>query len=183
MDPCKAVATLQIARDISNDASVQLSGLINSLPKDIMEKAESIEKGEMSVEDLDKATIRDFSIRMPTKLLEMSLDDQRQNIATLQDIIRKQKEAREQLIYLLLKSRCKFGADDAAKQFLDLAETSEKLKARKRLLKDALELEGLDTELDSSKKDLGKELEKLSPLTWYQPDGEEGGDSKKQRVA
>ena len=130
LDPCKAVATLQIARDVRNDTPVQLNSMLSGLPEDIAATAQKIQNGEMKVEDLTKATIQDFSMRMPAKLLELDLDEQYQTIKTFQDIIRQQQAAREQLIFLLLKSRCQFGSREAAKQFSDLQETSSILKKR-----------------------------------------------------
>jgi hypothetical protein len=188
LDPCTAVATLQIARDVRNDASVQLNSMLVNLPEDIVAKAKSIQNGESKAEDLDEATIKDFSMRMPTKLLELDLEEQCQSIATLQDIVRKQHAAREKLIYLLLKSRCQFGSKPAAKLYLELEATSVKLKQRKQLLVDALELEGMDAELDTT--DFDKTLQALAPMAWYQPDDEtkeettsgDADSAKRQRV-
>ena len=147
-----------------------------------METAQKIETGDIKAEDLDAATIRDYSIRMPTALLKLDFEEQYQSIITLQDIIRKQRAAREKLIYLLLKSRCQFGSQEAAKQYMELEATSEKLKKRKRLLVDALELEGLDAELDTT--DFEKSLQNLQPLTWYQSEVSDADTSgmKRQRV-
>lgn len=179
LDPCKAVATLQIARDVRNDAPVELNSMISGLPDDVAETAQKLQIGEMKVEDLNKATVQDFSRRMPAKLLELDLDEQYQTIKTFQDIIRQQQAAREQLIYLLLKSRCQFGSQEAAKQFLDLQETSRILKKRKQLLTDALQLEGMDAELDTT--DFEKSLEDLAPLAWYHENQNEP-DPKRNRV-
>lgn len=173
------MATLQIARDVRNDTPVQLNSMLVNLPEDIVEKAKAIEKGEAMVEDLDKSTIRDYSIRVPSKLLELDLEEQYQTIRTFQEIIGKQQTAREQLIFLLIKSRCQFGSEEAAKLFFELKETSQQLKKRKQLLVDALELEGLDAEMD--KTDFEESLKDLPPLTWYNPDGAET-DAKRQRV-
>jgi len=179
LDPCRAVATLQIARDVRNDTPVQLNSMLSNLPEDIADMAKSIEEGQTSIDDLDKATIRDYSIRIPAKLLELDLDEQFQTMKTFQDIIRQQQAAREKLILLLIKSRCRFGSDEAAEQFLKLQKTSEQLKKRKQFLVDALELEGLDTELDTT--DFEKSLEDLPPLTWYNPDSSVN-DAKRHRV-
>lgn len=172
LEPCKAVATLQIARDVRNDTPVQIHGLLQRLPKDILEAAE---KG-VDVETLDTATIRDYSIRIPQALLETDLPEAIQTIETFQDIIRKQQAARKTILNLLIKSRCQMGSEDAARLFFQLEETSKALQKKRQLLGDALELEGMDSELDKS--NLQEPLEELSSLSWYKGDG----DAKRQKV-
>ena len=61
---------MQIARDVRNDTPVQLNSMLSNLAEDIGATAQKIQNGEMKVEDLTKATIQDFSMRMPAKLLE-----------------------------------------------------------------------------------------------------------------
>eukprot|EP00980_Cylindrotheca_fusiformis_P002710 scaffold627_cov125-Cylindrotheca_fusiformis.AAC.27 len=173
LEPCKAIATLQIARDLRNDAPVQLSSLLDNLPPDIQENLDS--------EEFSEETIDDYGKRIPAKLLDMNLDEQLGNIATFKDILLRQQTARKTLIHLLLKSRCQFGSSEAAKLFFELEDTSQKLKKRKQLLADALELEGLDNEIDST--DITSSIAKLPKLSWYQK--EDAGDStsnKKTRI-
>ena len=169
LDPCKAIATLQIARDLRNDSAVQLSSLLSNLPEDVKEVCneakEKVDAGETF--ELPEAQVRDFSIRVPEQLLDMDLEEQLQNIRTLKDIVKRQREARQQLIFLLIKSRCQFGAEETAQTFLDLEETSKKLKERKNILTDAMALEGLDFEADTN--DTGSELVDLAPLEWFKP--------------
>jgi hypothetical protein len=169
LDPCKAIATLQIARDLRNDSAAQLSSLLSNLPEDVKEVCKEakvkVDAGETF--ELPEPQVRDFSIRIPEQLLDMDLEEQLQNIRTLKDIVKRQREARQQLIFLLIKSRCQFGAEETAQTFLDLEETSKKLKERKNILTDAMALEGLDFEADSS--DKGSELVDLAPLEWFKP--------------
>lgn len=179
LEPCKAIATLQIARDLRNDAPVQLASLLDNLPADIQS---SIDNGQ----EIDEATIEDYSKRIPAKLLDLDMEEQIANIATFQDIVKRQRAARKTLIYLLLKSRCQFGSNQAAKEFLELPEVSEKLFKRKQLLTDALELEGIDTE-DIDNSDVATSLESLKALpalSWYEPDDESENTSasKKSRT-
>eukprot|EP00934_Nitzschia_sp_Nitz4_P001945 Nitzschia sp. Nitz4//scaffold55_size114948//35827//37150//NITZ4_003893-RA/size114948-processed-gene-0.38-mRNA-1//1//CDS//3329554506//1945//frame0 len=174
LDPCKAVATLQIARDVRNDTPVQLNGFLSKIPTEILEAC----KGKTE-EEYDEAVVRDASMQIPSKLLELDLDEQLQTLQTFQDIVRQQQAARQKLIYLLLKSRCQFGASEAAKQYTDLKDVSARLKRRRQALGDALELEGLDNELDHTNYD--EPLEELPPLSWYTGDSE-GGASKKARL-
>jgi hypothetical protein len=163
LDPCKAVSTLQIARDLRNDAPVQLSSVLTNLDKDILETLEEDKP------DLNVATIRDYSIRIPSKLLDLDMEEEIQTIQTFQDIVKKQMTAREKLIYLLLKSRCQFGSQQAAEELFAMKETSQKLKRRRQLLGDALELEGMDSEINNT--DFESQLQDLPALSWYRPAG------------
>lgn len=169
LEPCKGIATLQIARDLRNDAPVQLSSLLDNLPQDILDNLDN--------EELSESTIEDYSKRMPDKLLDLDLEEQLANIATFKDIVLRQQEARQTLIALLLKSRCQFGSGEAAKEFYALASMSEKLKKRKQILTDGLELEGLDAEVDNT--DVSADLSDLQELSWYE---QEEGPNKKARV-
>ena len=178
LEPCKAIATLQIARDLRNDAPVQLSSLLNNLPKDIQNSIDDDQ-------ELDEETIEDFSRRIPAKLLDLDMEEQMANIATFQDIVKRQQAARKTLIHLLLKSRCQFGSKQAAKEFFELPQVSQKLSKRKQLLTDALELEGIETEdIDTSEN--APSLSALPELSWYQ-EGEGNNDknpspAKKARI-
>ena len=178
LEPCKAIATLQIARDLRSDSAVQLSSLLKNLPEDIQATYKS------GNTELDEATIRDLSLRMPSKLLDLDLEEQCQTVKQYQAIAEKQQAAREHLIHLLVKSRCQFGSQDAAKEFLELAEIFQKLKERQSELTDALELEGMDNEIDNT--DFEAAFKELPKFKWYQPDGENDGavesDSKKPRI-
>jgi hypothetical protein len=170
LDPCKAIATLQIARDLRNDTAVQLSSLLSTLPKDIHEacqkkKEDDNTKSAEEKEDLDEATIHDYSMRIPSKILDLDLDEQIQTIQTFRELIQQQQTARKQLIFLLLKSRCHFGSEPAAQAFVDLKDMSRQLIRRKQLLGDALELEGLDSEIDTNNYE--GDLAELAPLTWF----------------
>ena len=107
----------------------------------------------------------------------MDLDEQLQNAQTFMEIVQNQRDARQRLIYLLIWSRCRFGANEAAEAFMKLDDQdkgiSQQLRDRKRTLLDAMELEGLDFEEikkadDNKKKDKTKRKEQeLPPLTWY----------------
>ena len=72
---------------------------------------------------------------------------------------------------------------EAAREFHEIDNLSEKLKKRKELLSDALELEGLDTneignDIDANNKSSpavkADRVKELPPFTWYKPDDEEG---------
>lgn len=170
MEPCKAIATLQIARDLRNDAPAQLSSLLDNLPADILENIEN--------KELSEETIEDYSKRIPAKLLDFNMDEQLGNIATFHDILQRQQAARKTLIHLLQKSRCQFGSSEAAKSFFDLEGMSQKLKKRKQLLTDALELEGMDNEIDNS--DITATIAKLPKMAWYQREEDDDESANKK---
>lgn len=152
-----------------------------NLPADILTACQDLDSGKL--QELDTATTNEFSIRIPSSLIALDFNEESSSLNMFQDIVQRQLQAREKLIYLLLKSRCKFGSMEAAREFHEIDNLSEKLKKRKELLSDALELEGLDTneignDIDLNNKSsqaVKRDREKeLPPLTWYKPDDEEG---------
>jgi len=180
LEPCRAIATLQIARDLRNDNAVQLSSLLQNMPEDVRAfTAQTAEQGTSGV--LEEAQARDFTKRTADQLIDMDLVEALQNTRTLRDIVRQQSAARRQLLELLVASRCKFGAEQAAKAYHQI-DTSE-LKRRAEILSDAMELEGLDIAEEESKAKAAKDIddEELPPLGWYNPE-EESSPKKRQKV-
>ena len=173
LGPCKAIATLQIARDLRSDAAVQLSSLLSSIPDDIQEACQDAQRKQAEGEtiDLPKAIARDFSIRVNESLLDMDMEEQIQNIRTFRDIVERQREARKQLIFLLVQSRCQFGSREAAEKFHKCEAYMQLLKKRKDILSDAMALEGLDFDPEAAGN--ATELGDLEPLTWYEAEGKE----------
>ena len=195
LEPCRAIATLQIARDLRNDNAVQLSALLQTMPEDVRaytaELAERADAdGSAVVVDLDDTCARDFSVRTADQLLDTDLTEAWQNVRTLRDICRQQSAARQQLLDLLIASRCKFGADEVAAAFY--AMDADELKRRSQILVDAMELEGLDiAEMEGDTTGTGKKSgskttqenldEELPPLTWYHP-GDDADANKRIKV-
>lgn len=181
VEPCRAVATLQIARDLRNDGAVQLSSMLTALPEDLRaECAKATEAGDDYV-GLDAEKARAFSLKTSEALLDMDLDEQLQNVRNFRDIVERQRKARKELIHLLIQSRCDFGADDAAAAFYQGDRAKEDLKKRKQILMDAMELEGLD--VDEEDKGQASEVvveEELPPFTWYKE--EDAMTAKRQRT-
>lgn len=187
--PCKAIATLQIARDLRNDNAVTVSSLLKNLPEELAQlcetaDAEAKETGQPY--ELKESKARELSVKTSERLLDMDIDEQLQNVRTFIEVVEKQREARQRLIYLLVRSRCKFGSSEAAKAYYDLEQIQEDLQKRKDTLMDAMELEGLDfmdeePAADKSKKSHKKEL---GPLTWYLNEKDANGEpaAKKQKV-
>jgi hypothetical protein len=170
LEPCKAIATLQIARDLRNDGFAQLSSILSAIPENIREhcrqaklyESETGEKLEVDVE-----TTREFSKQLSDKFLDLDMDEQLQSIRTFRELVEKQHIERQKLIHLLIKSRCQFGAKEAAEAFFRLDETAQKLQKRKELISDAMALEGLDSEEVPATKEEAEDKE-LEPLTWYE---------------
>ena len=168
LEPCRSIATLQIARDLRNDGAMQLSSLFSAMPEDIREACATAAEQDNHYE-LDETTARDFSLRIQESLLDMDMNEQLQNAKTFRNIIERQRKARQELIELLIKSRCKFGADEAAAAYYQADSVKPELLKRKQILTDAMELEGLDV-MGDDKKAAGQETEsELPPLTWYKP--------------
>ena len=195
LEPCRAIATLQIARDLRNDNALQLSSLLQGMPEDVRAfTAELAERSEndgtvdaSAIMDLDDTRARDFSNRTSDQLLDTDLGEALQNVRTLRDICRQQSAARQNLFDLLIASRCKFGADQVAAAFY--AMDAEELKGRSQILADAMELEGLDiAEMEgdatgggtkAGNKTTNENLdEELPLLTWYKP--EDAADATKR---
>lgn len=188
-DPCTAISTLQIARDIRTNTAVEASTALEKLPADILSACEDLASGKLS--ELDSATTNDFSIRIPSNLIDLDIEEEASNLNMFQDIVERQQKAREKLIYLMLRSRCKFGSKEAAQEFYEIDGLTQKLKNRKELLSDALELEGVDTAEIGNDSKKRKPPKELPPLTWYDPDSKDGSASvegqtiesnKKQKV-
>jgi len=194
IDPCTAIATLQIARDLRNDTAVQLSALLKALPddiKDLCDQAHAEAKASGSSNkpfELTSEKARELSLRTSEKLLDLDLDEQLQNVQTFLEIVGNQREARQRLILLLIRSRCRFGATEAAEAYLKLDETSQEVKKRKNALLDAMALEGMDfgeePKIDQKKKKKQSTAEEaeLPPLTWYKKDDATTEEPKTKRT-
>ena len=181
LEPCKAIATLQIARDLRNDAAVQLSSRLSAIPEEIQAVCRNAQKEveetgtalELSAEQASK-----FAEMIGDDILDVDLDDALLNLKTFVGLVKQQQEARRQLIRLLIQSRCQFGSNDAAELYYSLDDMLKTLKERKHLLSDAMDLEGLDFEADDQA-DVDDNDKKLEPLEWYEPSEP---DAKRARV-
>jgi len=192
LDPCKAITTLQIVRDIRTNTALEISTALANLPSDILTTCEDVDSGKL--EEIDTATTNEFSIRIPSNLIDLDMVEEQSSLNMFQDIVQRQQKAREKLIYLLLRSRCKFGSRETASSFYEIENLAECFIKRKELLSDALELEGLDTNEigdDRSKVTKRDHAQALPDLTWYKSDENdalEGGQdvaiesNKKQKL-
>ena len=155
-----------------------------NLPEDIIETCKDLKSGQLK--ELDTAMTNEFSIRIPSVLIDMDINEESSNLNMYQDIVQRQQKAREKLIYLLLKSRCQFGSTEAARDFYEIDNVAENLKKRKEKLSDALELEGLDTSViindsteTTNKNSQQQQQQELAPLAWYKPDNDDDDDDNK----
>ena len=157
-----------------------------NLPEDIIETCKDLKSGQLK--ELDTAMTNEFSIRIPSVLIDMDINEESSNLNMYQDIVQRQQKAREKLIYLLLKSRCQFGSTEAARDFYEIDNVAENLKKRKEKLSDALELEGLDTSViindstETTNKNSQQQEQELAPLAWYKPDHDDDDDNKSEEI-
>mmetsp|Transcript_3654 Transcript_3654/g.5593 ORF Transcript_3654/g.5593 Transcript_3654/m.5593 type:complete len:467 (+) Transcript_3654:86-1486(+) len=176
LEPCKAIATLQIARELRSDTALHYSSYFNTLSQDVQnicEEAKQQEEATGTAPEISEEEADALSLRISDDLLDLDLDEALQNVRTFREIVQKQSAAREQLIHLLIKSRCQFGSEEAAEAFYKLDDDAKLLEIRKGLLSDAMELEGLDFEEEQEKKATkNTKGDKLPPLSWYKPDSE-----------
>ncbi|GFH44680.1 hypothetical protein CTEN210_01154 [Chaetoceros tenuissimus] len=144
--PCKSIATLQITRDLRNDTSHNLSTVLATIPDSVLDTCRSLSK-DVSPEDVPLVE------GIPDDVLDLDVKSSLSNVVLHKEIIQKQKQFRQKCIELLIKSRCKFGSTDAAELYYSLDEVEEKLKKRKAMVLDAMELEGLDYDLTGKSSD------------------------------
>jgi len=123
LEPCKAVATLQITRDLRSESTVQLKSWFQSIPKDIREEMrsryeEETRVGDGKLSEIDEKKVEHYSLGLSREILDLNIEESLENVRSFRDIVKKLKTARKKLINLLIKSRCKFGSDEAAQAFL-----------------------------------------------------------------
>lgn len=149
---CKAVATLQITRDMRNDSSHNLTSILSNVPQNVwdacrlvhqqQEKKESQGGGEEKVDVEKNLHVNDI----PDEVLDLDIARALANVKLHRDIIQRQREFKKECIELLIKSRCNFGSVEAASLFYELDHVRDKLNKRKALVLDAMELEGIEAE-------------------------------------
>lgn len=169
LEPCKAVATLQITRDLRSESNVHLRSLLTAIPKDIREDMDAYKKqwdesGEMPVVDDEKVDY--YSRGIHSEILDLSVEEALENVRSFREIVTKLRAARLKLFHLLIKSRCDFGSKQAAQAFLDVEELTQKLQKRKELILDAMDLEGVEPPDEKP----GEPTKELDGFSWYNPD-------------
>jgi len=164
--PCKSIATMQIARDMNNDSSHNLSTVLASVPQAVLDACQEAKEGGGTVELKDLPDI-------PDDVLDLDLEGALASVRLHKEIIEKQKELRGKCIELLIKSRCKFGSVEAAELFYTFDGVNENLKKRKASILDAMELEGLDFEAMDGRRGSAGQEETLQDFSWLTRDNAE----------
>jgi hypothetical protein len=178
LEPCKAVATLQITRDLRSDSIVRLRSLLTSIPKDVrtdMEKYKNEVDTTGEFPELDSEKVEHYSLCLSEEILEMNIEEALENVRSFREIARKLKAAREKLFNLLIKSRCDFGSQQAAQKFYDLEEFNDKLLKRKELILDAMDLDGIEP----PKEEEEEAIKEFDTFAWFNPDE---SNSKRQKI-
>lgn len=176
--PSKELSTLQIARDLRHDSTVTLSGLLSALPLDVRTVcAEQAEKTDNIECPLSEEQAEQFSKEINPQILDMNLEEQLETIQEYRTILHRQVTARNQLRQLLIESRCKLGAEGAAKAFQQQHSEQSldgQLQQKSQVLIDAMELEGIAGELEKEmemnskkRKQAEQSVQALEPLSWY----------------
>jgi hypothetical protein len=178
LEACKAIASIQITRDLGSDAAMNLSSALSGIPLEV-EKACNVimtqqKNGQEETTPIsDLVSVENLS-SIPDELLDLNIKYARQSLHAYKEAIRQQRMARLQCLHLLLQSRCSFGSVEAARAFcggdagvVGMDSVLKKLRKRKEILVDAMALEGLDVEEDQEEKKLEKEEEELKPLSWF----------------
>ena len=173
LNSCRSIASMQISRDLRNDSCHQTSSILSGLRSEV---ADACRKALADAEG-DAAKARglmdlDSLPAIGDDILDIKIGEALKNVRRYREIIIRQKGARKALIDNMIKSWCRFGSTEAAEAYYSIAKKEEKLERRKRLLSDAMELEGLDVlEDDGGGQGGGREgvegAVELEPLTWY----------------
>jgi hypothetical protein len=169
VDPCRNIATLQIARDLQSEAAVNLSGLLQNLPQAvrafIAESAEQDDAAATALE-LPESKAREYCALVSDTLLDLDLTEQLSNVQAYRDLVTRQQAARQQLLNALIASRCEFRADEVAAAYYAVDDSA--LKHRAQLLVDAMDLEGLEVQPVTMV--AAQSSDELPPLSWYNPE-------------
>jgi hypothetical protein len=144
---CKAVATLQITRDMRNESSHNLTSILSGVPKDVLDACR-LERDRQRADGIsENVDFKQLGLNaIPDEVLDLDIARALANVKLHREIIQRQREFKKECIELLIKSRCNFGSMEAASLFYELEEVREKLNKRKALVLDAMELEGIESE-------------------------------------
>eukprot|EP00540_Astrosyne_radiata_P023085 CAMPEP_0116836784 /NCGR_PEP_ID=MMETSP0418-20121206/8293_1 /TAXON_ID=1158023 /ORGANISM="Astrosyne radiata, Strain 13vi08-1A" /LENGTH=318 /DNA_ID=CAMNT_0004466601 /DNA_START=180 /DNA_END=1136 /DNA_ORIENTATION=- len=171
LEPCKAIATLQIARDLRSDTAVRLPTILSSIPDEVKQLCEVYRKQQEetgSLPEIPEDVITMLSTKLGDDVLDLNIEEAIENVQTFREIVQKMRTARKRLAHLLIKSRCRFGSEEAAEAFYGLEVTIETLQKRREILSDAMDLEGLDFEEEPSQGTSKNDEEKmLDPFSWH----------------
>jgi hypothetical protein len=184
MESVKAMATMQITRDLRNDNSHTLSTLLNKVPTDVFQRCKELLQEQANKEESVSSTLsQDIISMIPDDVLDLDIDTCLNNVRLHRDIILKQKQLRQECTTLLIQSRCEFGSHDAAvAYYTSVDDLIKRIESVQEKISDAAELEGLDFENNVSEEQ--EKVHKLKDFDWFskQHVNEDHGARKKQKV-
>jgi hypothetical protein len=164
--PCKAIATMQITRDLHGESMARLSALVSTIPQSVMDSCRAILDSNTSPAD----TFKSVEIPgLPDELLDIDLDGALASLRLYKDIVMKQKEARKKCIELLIKCQCELGfsCKEAAQRFYTIDSKLMLLNKKKEKIRDAMELEGLDFEGLQNDDDNDRDDDTPTEFSWF----------------
>jgi hypothetical protein len=183
VESAKAIATMQITRDLQNDNSHTLSTILNKVPMNVFQRCKELLLLQEQANDKSSLSKENIISMIPDDVLDLDISTSLNNVRLHRDIILKQKQLRQDCTTLLIQSRCNFGSHDAAAAYYtsidDLIKRVESVQDR---ISDAAELEGLDFEDNVTEEQ--EEVNKLKDFDWFsKSDVEEYLARKKQKIA
>ena len=151
---------MQITRDLRSEKPHNLSSIFSNIPKEVLDACKSSQT--------DNTKIDPESIPpIPDAVLDLDIREELANLRNYKELIIEQKKARQKIIQLLYKSRCKFGAKEIAEMFYSMDNAGESLQKRKAMVLDAMELEGLDVETtDNNNEKTDKDISQKE-FSWF----------------
>ena len=158
---CRKLATMQITVELRKDAMTRLSSTLEQMPKENMTK---IKNGSLE-ENL-----------LPDSIAQLDMVDANNVLMQYREILEQQVQLKQQLMEMLIqakeqindenrKQRCLFGANEAAQEFEAIREKIKLVRAKKILVEEALELEGLDMDMEPKVED--NDEKKYESFSWY----------------
>lgn len=175
MVACKKIATTQMARSLRQDAANRLGNILSKTTSDAKEDLRGlnllIKEGVSSADQITEDSLPE----LPDQVIDLDVKDSYNTVEQYRQSIMQQQELKKNLLLLLMKCRCKFGADESAREFYDLGEKLTQVDKKKTMLEDAMAIEGLDV------MDEEVEEKEYAPLEWYKPSDNGGQATKKYK--
>lgn len=181
MESAKAIATMQITRDLRNDNSHTLSTILNKVPFDVFQRCKELL---LLQEQRNEQSLSEESIlsMISDDVLDLDIASCLNNVRLHRDIILKQKQSRQDCTTLLIQSRCNFGSQDAAAAYYtSVDDLIKRIESVQEKISDAAELEGLD--FDDDVPDEQEDTKEMKGFEWFsRNDVEDYRARKKQKM-
>merc|ERR1711933_113552 len=101
---------------------------------------------------------------IPDDVLDLDIKESLSEVNQLRSSITQQQQARQKCLDMIFQSKSRFGSTEAAETFYEIKQKLQLLDKNKGVLYDAMELEGLDVEVDDRKKEEDDEI--LEDFDW-----------------